>query len=81
MYFEEALASVRKFGGYMYRTIDADKIKYSINGFDNTLMRTYNSRFSKDKDFKFKEEAVKILGVDIIANDWEVDLTGCWKDQ
>ncbi len=79
MYYEEAMSLIRKNGGYMYRLIDVDKCRYYIR--ENRFWRSFNSRFSNDTNFNIHEEVNRIYGADLTADDWQVDMSGCWKDQ
>jgi hypothetical protein len=81
MFFEEAISVIKKNGGYMYREVDIDLIRYYIDGYNNKFMKAYNSRFENDRKFNIHSEVDRIFGADLVADDWRVDLTGCWKDQ
>jgi len=81
MYYEEAISVIKKNGGFMYRTIDVDMVRYYIDGYNNKFMKAFNSRFESDRNFNIHQEVDRILGADLVADDWQVDLNGCWKEQ
>lgn len=76
MNFESALSTIREFGGKMKR-ISYPEIDYIIDMNKNILM-SYDE-YADLTDTEKLDEA-QIWGKDIMANDWEVDISGCWKD-
>lgn len=75
MNFEEALKTIRKFGGYMYRKSNLEHCFY-LNEESNTI---YQKNVHNIKN-EFSEPAI-FSSMDIMNNDWEVNLSGCWVDQ
>jgi len=77
MTFEQAFSTLREFGGRMKR-LSYPEIDYFIDRNKNILL-SYD--YSNDLGLNDRTDEAQIWGKDLLEDDWEVDLEGCWKDQ
>lgn len=75
MRFETALKTIREFGGTMYRKSNFIHC-YKLNLDTNTIYKVDVFNFEND----IKEPAV-FTSMDIMVDDWGVNLSRCWVDQ
>lgn len=70
MCFEDAYKLIKQYGGYMFRF---EHKSYLLH---------YDCNINKLCTVNGKEKVNPVLfSTDLSANDWIVDLAGCWKDQ
>ena len=76
MKFEQAFSTIREYGGRMKR-LSYPEVDYFIDKDKNTLMSYEYYENLNDQD---RLDEAQIWGKDLMDEDWEVDLNGCWKD-
>lgn len=77
MKFESALSTIREFGGRIKR-VSFPEIDYFIDTKQNILM---HHDYDEDLGINEKIDEAQLWGSDLLADDWEVDTDGTWKDQ
>ena len=77
MKFDMAFATIREYGGKMKR-MSFPQMEYFIDSQKNRLMCS-NNQYYIDQQHRIKDAT--IYSDEILLDDWEVDLEGCWKDQ
>lgn len=76
MKFELAFSTIREFGGYMKR-LSYPELDYYIDTKNNVLK---SIKHNDDEYEKPIDDDALVFGSDIMAEDWDVDLRGCWKE-
>lgn len=77
MKFELAFSTIREYGGYMKR-MSYPNVSYFIDSKENILKS--NNYYMEDETQIYYSDDALIYGSEIMAEDWEVDIEGCWKD-
>lgn len=75
MNFEDALKQIREFGGTMYRKSNFIHC-YKLNLETNTIYKV--DVFNLENEIK---EPAIFSSMDIMNDDWQVNLSVCWVDQ
>lgn len=80
MFFEDALKTIRVNGGYMYRLKQPENCYY-IHHETKTLRTNFSETIDDIDRYDDVSSGAVFFGSELVYDDWEVDLNGCWKDQ